>query len=652
MALGKPLPAKKMITATNRRKRLARLEWIALIGLLLLAAWLRLGRTGTVEFKRDEATLSRLALDVGQAENWTWLGIGSSVGFPNAPINVYIFAIPYAISDNPLLATLFVGFLNIIAVALLWVFTRRYINPTAALIAGWLFAASPWGAIYARKIWAQDLLAPFVILTVFTGILGFLEGKRWAQLIHLPLLAITVQIHFGAVTLIPISIVLLLMGIRQWSRWFWAGIALAGLVSMPFLYGLYDAELLSVSAIRDSLDSGEERDRSLETTAFDHAWLVVSGRDVHALAGVGEFQNYLDTIPPVYDLFSLIPILTIVAVVVSGRIVYQQQRNVKLWWILLLWLILPVLGFSYTWAEPQPHYMLPMLPAAFVFVAMLLSQVQQWPIARGAMLIGLGVLVGLQAFVTIRLYDFLGDTYTAEAFGTPLSYQLPIRDTVLDQDPQRVIVVSNGNSTEFDQDPAVWSILLNRVPNVDFIAVGDWWLSPADEALFLLSQDAIQSDWDNRLTGMSTTFDLRPNEGSYALWQDVRVAMPTIDDSALGHYANGVELLDVSRDGDVLWVMWQLPNPTANVLPIAFVHGVDVSDQRIQQVDNPFVAEAYWVAGDQLLWRVQMPLSDVVSLRIGLYVLVGEAQFQNIPHVDTNGAYVDQWIALPLPEDS
>ena len=112
-------------------------------------------------------------------------------------------------SDSPIPATLFVGVLNVIAVGLTWGLARRYYGPVAAITAGILYAASPWAVIYSRKIWAQDLLPPFVVATVFTGLLGYGEGKRWARWAHWPLLAITVQIHYGAFTLIPLSLLML-----------------------------------------------------------------------------------------------------------------------------------------------------------------------------------------------------------------------------------------------------------------------------------------------------------------------------------------------------------------------------------------------------------------------------------------------------------
>ncbi|PJF43990.1 MAG: hypothetical protein CUN55_06300 [Phototrophicales bacterium] len=627
------------------------LEWVAIIGILLLAAWLRLGYTGVIEFKRDEATLSRLALDIAQAEHWTWLGIGSSVGFPNAPLNVYLFAIPYFFSDNPLIATLFVGFLNLIGVALVWAITRRYVNQHAAWIATILFAASPWAALYSRKIWAQDLLPPFVLLTAFTGFLGFLEGKRWAQLLHLPLLAITVQIHFGALTWIPISLVLIVMGYRRWSRWFYAGIVVAALTCLPYLYGLYEADLLSISAIRESLEQPAEgaslRERHLTTTAFEHAWLIIAGRDIHALAGEAAFQQYLKTIPPVYNLFSLLPTLAFLSAFIGGYAHVYRRGNWRFGLILTLWLVVPILGFSYTWAEPQPHYMLPMLPVAFILIGILLAQFGKRTYIRRAIYLGVLMVVGLQAFVTVRLLDFLSVTYTPEAFGTPLAYQLPIRATILEAKPRRVIVVSEGNSKQFDQTPAVWDIFLNSVPNVDFLKGDQWWIQPNDQALILVAPQ-VSTTWTTRLIGQPMLFELRNGEGVYQLWRDTSIQWPPNLIQINKHLANGVVLESIQREGDVLWLVWRLPTPHASTFPIAFIHALNIDEQRIAQVDQPFLAEEYWHEDDKILWRVELPLADVKSLRIGQYLLNENGQYQNIEHLTPEGAYVDQWITFPV----
>src|SRR5437016_3369341 len=94
------------------------LELLALASILILAAFLRLGAPGVVEFKRDEANLSYLSLDMVHGRQFPLLGIDSSVGIRNAPVNVYIMALPYLFTSDPILPTQFVGLLNVIGVLL------------------------------------------------------------------------------------------------------------------------------------------------------------------------------------------------------------------------------------------------------------------------------------------------------------------------------------------------------------------------------------------------------------------------------------------------------------------------------------------------------------------------------------------------------
>ncbi len=230
--------------------RLRPIEWLALAGVLILAAALRLGAPGVVEFKRDEANLSYLSLDMARGRSFPLLGIDSSVGVRNAPASVYLMAIPYLVTSNPVVATQFVGLLNVIAVGLTFALARRYYGPIAATVAGLLYAVSPWAVIFSRKIWAQDMLPLFVLLTVGTGLLGFVEGKRWAQLLHLPLLAITGQIHYGAFVLIPVTLYLLVIGRRRLTRAFLLSVALVIVVVIPYIVGAAQAGLLNLGTLR------------------------------------------------------------------------------------------------------------------------------------------------------------------------------------------------------------------------------------------------------------------------------------------------------------------------------------------------------------------------------------------------------------------
>ena len=75
-----------------------RVEMLLLAFILLLAGVLRLGWPGLTEFKADEAGLLALALEMVQDHRLAWRGISSSVGFPNFPMSVWLYALARSVT--------------------------------------------------------------------------------------------------------------------------------------------------------------------------------------------------------------------------------------------------------------------------------------------------------------------------------------------------------------------------------------------------------------------------------------------------------------------------------------------------------------------------------------------------------------------------
>jgi len=118
------------------KRATASTEWIALALIMLLGAVLRLGWPRIAEFKADEAHIAELALDLAHGHSLPLQGIMTSVGLPKPPISIYLYAIPFALSSNPIVANLFTALLNVGAVALCWWLGRRYWGRAAGLAAG------------------------------------------------------------------------------------------------------------------------------------------------------------------------------------------------------------------------------------------------------------------------------------------------------------------------------------------------------------------------------------------------------------------------------------------------------------------------------------------------------------------------------------
>ena len=670
-------------------------EWLALALILLLAAALRMGAPGITEFKRDEANMMARALDLARGRDLPLLGLSSSVNVPNPPVSVYLFAVPFLFSDSPLSATLYVGALNVAAVALTWALARRYTGARAALIAALLYAASPWGAIYARKLWAQDLLPPFVVITVFTALLGYAENKRWARLVHWPLLALTVQIHYAAASLVPLSLLTLALWPRRIRRReLAAGPLLAALTLLPAAVGAYRDGWLSPDAWRERVRTDPDHARVLSSRALEHAWLTVAGTDIHALAGPEQFRAYRATVPDADPLFALIPLAaTLTATWWLGRAIWRRNASpprprprqaregeratpggqvplsssagegdlggeAALQIILAAWLVVPVLLFTWEWTEVVPHYFIPLMPAAYLLVGAGVDAGMgaiRAPRLRRALSAGVAallvVIVALQVYSFAALLDFVDGRATPGGFGTPLHYLLDVRAAILARSPADVLVVSDEELAPFDEIPAVWGALLDPLPSVRFVNGTRTAVFPAGDALELIAPvPGLQTCPDTAcLHGSDTAmFPLRAGEPPYAL-RPAPQALPLSEITTVepARFANGATLTGYALDAGSVALVWELAGP-GSADSQAFVHTLDASGARLAQADRPAWPGRYWRAGDRLVLWFDLGLPpETASLYAGMYTIEGEA-FRNVEVLDQAGAYLAQGATIPL----
>lgn len=624
-------------------------DWLFLLLILFIATALRLGSPGVVEFKRDEAVLSRLAIETATGEKFHFLGMGSSTGFPNTPINVYLMSIPYLFSSNPLFATLFVGFLNILGVALLWKLTDRYLGRDVAFVATAFMAISPWAVIYSRKIWAQDLLMPFIIATIFTALLGFIDAKpkRWAQFIHFPLLSLTVQIHFGAISIVLISVVVLWLGRRYYSWSMLAGIIMAILLTFPYLYGLQANNWLTRDTLQRGLNSTDEEvvedqdhSRQLEITAFEQAWFTINGTNIHALTGAETFEDYLDTIP--FFAYWYLRLIFLLGLILSSLwIVRNYKAFQSLILVLLLWLLTPVFLFIFSWVPVQPHYFIPMLPPAFILMGIAFTSIQM----RKVSLLLVGGVFALQIIMVLQFIHFVDMTYTRDGFGIPLKYQLMMRQEILDKNPRQVIVLSEHSSIEYDEAPAVWDVLLTDINTVRFVEGERLMIVPSNEAM-LLTTKTIEN---NNLGEPDTIVQTRPNEGVYQLWNEFPISVPEGGHVLDARFANGVVLEKTIIVEAEMTLVWRLPEPFTSELFITFVHVLDESGNKLAQIDTPFVASAFWQENDQVIQTIPIDSTGSATLNIGMYAL-RNGNYLNSEYLDANGQYLDQFFILNMEE--
>ncbi len=630
-----------------------------LVAIVLLSASLRLGSSGVVEFKRDEANLSQLALDMANGRSFPLLGIGSSVGVPNAPFNVYILAIPYLISSSPLTATQFIELLNIIAVVLVYCLAWRYCGIVAAITASLIYAVSPWGVIFSRKIWAQDMLPLFFLLTLGSGFLGFVERRRIAQAAFFPLLVITGQIHYGAFVILPAALWLFWHGYRQrtLTRALGVGCVIAVILVIPYAVGVLQASR-SAGGLQTLLSSSPQMGTTSKLHLTDEAMrgaaLMIAGTEIHSLAGTEMFQEYLASVPDVYPLFQLLTLAVIFSSLwLIARLFREKDRRTSIDVLLLLWLIAPIIFFSVNWTPFYIHYLIPMLPAAYLVVGFAAQDAWKWLASRRTIqrvsfavaFSGLVIILGFQVVLWLALLRFL-DTYpTPGGFGTPLHYLMDVREAILRNQPQQVVGRLDGQTIGIDDEATVWNVLLDDVPLVRF-EDANTRVYPLDSVVYL------SNNCDSGFDG--ERFLLREDEGCYHLssitqsdfdasgYEAIALDQPT-------RFANGVDILQYRWSEPCLSLLWRITQLTTTDYQFAG-HFFDLEGNRIAMADGLSWLGRYWYPGDLVERTFCLPEGNpqIENAKIGMYTYDG-VNFFNVDLVDLNGLPVGQMIDLPLP---
>jgi hypothetical protein len=194
----------------------------------------------------DDSVISLQALSIAREGRRPLVGTVMSVGLWHSPLSLYLYAVPYSLSPDPRIARLWTGAVNVIAVALVYAIGARFFSRPAGWMAALVYSVHAEGVAISRGIWNPNLGAPFVMLYIATGLMGYYQDRSWARVAHLPALSLGLQCHPAAVLLSPITVLLGLHALRHRAR-SWKRIvgqtmlsgALAALSLLPWAIGLY-----------------------------------------------------------------------------------------------------------------------------------------------------------------------------------------------------------------------------------------------------------------------------------------------------------------------------------------------------------------------------------------------------------------------------
>jgi hypothetical protein len=295
-----------------------------MVVVLVLAAGLRWMNTGLERLENDGAVHTLKAIAVARHGKLELLGLPMPYfnfrGY-HGPVSIYIYALPLLIKPDPRLARMMTGAAHVVATALIFAIGGRFFGRKAGLVSALLFAVHPEAVFMARGIWNPSLQTPFALAYVWTGLLGYCGGKKWARIAHLPMLTLGGQCHPGTFLLAPITVVL---WVSAWRRsrsqrratvmHALVGAALALLLTMPWMIGVY---LDNIDNLGSSDLSGGEMVKGFRAGAEGQSDLHMFTR-LYQQLGNWE-QNWTQPIQPVLTLVGLVVLLA-PAIVRRGRV--------------------------------------------------------------------------------------------------------------------------------------------------------------------------------------------------------------------------------------------------------------------------------------------------------------------------------------------
>lgn len=449
---------KKMDSRVRGNDELLKSELLWLGVILLAAVVTRMGWPGITEFKADEARLLTLAWDMAEGKYFPIRGISNSAGSPNPPMAVWLYALPLLVWKHVYAATLYTGLLNVLAVGGSWWMARRYWGSTAALVAAALLTANPWAIHHARKIWAQNLILPFVVGWGICGLLVYVERRHWFLIGHFLCLAIGVQAHLAVISLVPATLLLLIIFWRRvdW-RAFIVGAGLSIVTALPFVWHLWrSGESVSGGGVGGGFSAETFR-------LFFH---LSTGDQIHVLTG-SSFQEFMLATPNLW--WAYVGLLGLMGVGL-WRVVQRCETSDI---FILVWLAWSVLFFAWEFAPVVLHYVMPVYPLPFLLAGIGVVQVGESLSNRRFLHSAAYYLVGFVVAGQLWTFGVLLRTVATEetfgGFGTPVRIELAAVEETLrlreESGAFEILVVSDGAFPAVDDVPAVYDVLLRGVPH-------------------------------------------------------------------------------------------------------------------------------------------------------------------------------------------
>ena len=397
-----------------------------------IATFLRFYNLEFMEFKGDEGFNLLKALQFVQQGVIPLTSAVSSTGVHEPPIFMYILALLLLFSTNPLFITGFVALLNSLGVGLCYLIVRRLFDRNAALFAAAFYAVNPWQILFSRKIWTQNLLAPFILLFLYLAFTGIVDKRNKRIVAACFILGLTLQLHMSAMYFVLVALMILIVDWKKISKpHLVAGIGFFLCPFIPYLIFMVQ-DGFGGFATAAAVTTGGEGGFRLESLKIPFTLISTQGLE-YSLG-----QSYLAFEETVLRI-TLLDYLAMGALVAGLVYMLASRRRFSL--LIGLWPILGLVYFSVINVSIYVHYFHSLLPVFFILLGVFAGRITSAKsgIWRGIAYTLTGALLMYQLTFSFQFLRFIGDTECIHGdYGAPYARRLESLNQTVQRYPTTV----------------------------------------------------------------------------------------------------------------------------------------------------------------------------------------------------------------------
>lgn len=396
--------------------------------IIILGFILRLSFLNHMEWKYDQAWMFYSSLENANSFTFPWIGMKSGGGISNPGVSVWVFTLLGFIFKTPIKMALGVAFLNIFAIlGFLFFGLKRdsHLEKNLILKTSALWSVAPLAFVFSRSIWAQDILAPFVIIFILSA---YYRKKTYAASLWGFFGALLGQIHMpGFFYAFGFFIFLFFKDfkrgeIKHYGPWL-LGSFLGALLLLPWLNYLLEMPKIVKSA--DPNNSGVIEFKHIFKFRF-YTYSILDAFGIHLKYSIGKaFKDFLKFPSGLYLSGFLHVFLSLTGVM--GLVFFiKKRREIKwtpfdeIWGASLIGggLVLTLIGL-----KMHPHYIICALPFSYYLAIRLLETLKPWVTPT---------FIVAQLFVTTLFltYVVINDGVPEQEYGK--SYQSQLNDGSFD----------------------------------------------------------------------------------------------------------------------------------------------------------------------------------------------------------------------------